>query len=981
MRRLLRPSRLIFAALILVICYGLAGFFLVPYIIKSHVLPAVSEKLHRPVLVKEVEVNPFLLTLRVTGFEIREPDQSTLIGFDEFFVNFQSVSLVRRAYVFDTIRLAMPYVSLKVSEKGRVNLADLIPPDDQAQQSQTPQPEKPPSPLPAIEIEHFELSQGIVEFRDDSKPTPYSLDIVPIRIELKDFHTKPGGDNTYAFTAELGKGETLAWEGMVSLEPIQSSGKFALSGVNLHSLWPYLHDRFRFDLTDGTFSAAASYAFDAGGSPLNLHVSRANARIQNLKLQEDGSLDPVISIPIVTVDGVDVDLAKQSVSVDSIAVENASWTAWLNPDGTVNYQQLFVPKDSPPPAASPAGPAAESVSEKPWSVLLKQVAIKNHAIDFEDRSLPSPAHLTIEALSAETHDVHVPLKGPLPLTVDMHLNKAGQIHVEGSIVPDPFQADLDLAFKDITIRPFQPYFEKAARIDVQSGAVNLNGKAHFATKHPEGPLLSFDGNISVTLLAVADRAQGNEIASLKALFLNKVHLTVDRTVVAIGEITIQQPVVQVVVQSDGSLNLSKLASGDASPSTTEEKPVSLQKSKAAPVPVTVGVVNLVKAAATFRDASLEPAVRTGISDLTGTIKGLSSKQLAKADVDLAGRVDKVAPLKITGTINPLSEVAFTDLVMTLDNMDLTPEGPYSGKYVGYRLSKGKLSFDLKYKISQKVLEAENKVLVDQLTFGDKTNSPDATSLPVPLAVALLKDRKGRIEIDLPIRGDLGDPDFKYGKVVLSTLLNLLTKIVASPFTLMGKLIPGGGDGEELQFIEFQPGSAAVVSEETKKIEALAKALEERPGLRLDITGTADPTRDRDAIRVNKLNEELRTMRQRERGKAAAKDEPLSIDDEQRLVTELYEQRRNQLAASAPPQPAGAPLKPLTVQEMKQQLTASLPVNETDLRTLARQRAEQVRDQLIEVGKLAEERVFLQEIDSTASGNEKVRSRLAITAGS
>jgi hypothetical protein len=292
-----------------------------------------------------------------------------------------------------------------------------------------------------------------------------------------------------------------------------------------------------------------------------------------------------------------------------------------------------------------------------------------------------------------------------------------------------------------------------------------------------------------------------------------------------------------------------------------------------------------------------------------------------------------------------------------------------------------LSFNLKYKISQKQLEAENSIVVDQLTFGEKTNSLDATSLPVLLAVALLQDRKGRIEIDMPIRGDLSDPDFKYGKVVLSTLLNLLTKVVASPFTLLGKLIPGGGAGEELQFIEFQPGSAAVVSEETKKIGVLAKALEERPGLRLDITGTADATLDRDALRATKLTEQLHAMRQRERGKTATKDEPLSIDDEQRLVTELYDQRRNQLVASASPQPAGASSKPLTLQEMKQQLAASLPVDETELRTLARQRAEQVRDQLIEVGKLAEERVFLQETDPTASGNEKVRSRLTITAGS
>jgi hypothetical protein len=535
--------------------------------------------------------------------------------------------------------------------------------------------------------------------------------------------------------------------------------------------------------------------------------------------------------------------------------------------------------------------------------------------------------------------------------------------------------------KDIAIRPFQRYFQKAVHLDVSSGTVNVEGTLHLAVEHPRSPLLSFDGNAGLASLSLTSRGQDDELASLKSLALNQIHLTVEPTSVSIKEITLQEPTVRVALQSDGRLNFGLLAPAEPGSVATDQKAEVSTKPKGPPVVVTIGTVKLVKTVATFIDDRFQPSVHMGISELSGTIKGLSSKQLARADVDLAGLVDKVAPLKIIGTINPLSEEAFTDLAITFENMDLTAGGPYSEKYVGYNLSKGKLSFNLKYKISQKQLEAENSIVVDQLTFGEKTNSLDATSLPVLLAVALLQDRKGRIEIDMPIRGDLSDPDFKYGKVVLSTLLNLLTKVVASPFTLLGKLIPGGGAGEELQFIEFQPGSAAVVSEETKKIGLLAKALEERPGLRLDITGTADATLDRDALRATKLTEQLHAMRQRERGKTATKDEPLSIDDEQRLVTELYDQRRNQLVASASPQPAGASSKPLTLQEMKQQLAASLPVDETELRTLARQRAEQVRDQLIEVGKLAEERVFLQETDPTASGNEKVRSRLTITAGS
>ena len=349
--------------------------------------------------------------------------------------------------------------------------------------------------------------------------------------------------------------------------------------------------------------------------------------------------------------------------------------------------------------------------------------------------------------------------------------------------------------------------------------------------------MSYEGNVRVEGLSVADRDQGDEVASLQTLSLNKVLVTVDPTTVSIKEVGLQQPMAHLVVQPDGGLNLGRLAVVAPPSASADEKPVEPQKAKSPPVPMTIGVVKLVKAAATFRDNSVQPPVQTGISDLTGTIKGLSSKQLARADVDLSGRVGKVASLKIVGTINPLSEDAFTDLTISLGGMDLTAEGPYSSKFVGYGLSKGKLSLDLKYRVSQKQLEAENKVVVDQLTFGEKVDSPDATSLPVMLAVALLKDRQGRIDIDLPIRGDLKDPDFKYGKAVLSVLLNLLTKIVASPFTLMGKLIPGGGDGEELQYLEFDPGAVAVAATELKKVEAIAKGLEERPGLRLEITGT------------------------------------------------------------------------------------------------------------------------------------------------
>ena len=956
MRWLFRPSRLAILALSLVFIYTFVGFFLVPYLIKAYAIPAIAEKLKRPVLVKEVQLNPFALSLRVTGFEIRESNQSALLGFEEFFIDFQASSLIRRAYVFDTIRLTVPYVSARVFNDGRMNLAELVLSDGGSQSVAPQQAETTKGEVPAIEIGEFEIAQGIVEFRDDSKPKPYVLDIVPIHIVLKNFHTKPGGDNAYAFTAELGKGETLSWAGTVSLEPIQSSGTLSLSGVKLPNLWQYLHDRFRFDIIDGTVAADARYAFDAAATPVKLQISQANIRIERLAVRENGSLDPVITIPALNVEGVDVDLATREVTVRNIAVERASFTAWLNPDGTVNYQQMFIPVDStqPPPAANSASP--KSKDEKPWAVWFKEITLKDHAIDFDDRTLSTPAHVEVRALTVKTRDVRIPIKEALPIEVEVQLNETGTIRVNGSVLPNPFQADVALVLKDIAIRPFQPYFEKFARIDIQSGVVNLDGTLHLATEHPNGPLMSYDGNVSIEALSVADRDQGDEVASLQALYLKTVRVTVNPTTVSIQEVGLQQPLAHLVVLPDGGLNLSKLAATPPPSAAVDEKPAEPQKAQSSPVPVTVGVVKLAKAAVTFQDNSVQPPVQTELSNLTGTIKRLSSKQLARADVDLTGRVGKAAPLKIAGTINPLSEDAFTDLTVTLGGMDLTAEGPYSGKYVGYGLSKGKLSLDLKYKVSQKQLEAENKVVVDQLTFGEKVDSPDATSLPVPLVVALLKDRKGRIDIDLPIRGDLNDPDFKYGKVVLSTLLNLLTKIVASPFSLMGKLIPGGGDEEDLQFIAFPPGSTTVPDAEIKKLEALAKGLEERPSLRLEVSGTADLVRDRQALNRMKLQADIQVMWQRERGKPSAKGEPVPTDDEQRFIQEIYEAHQKKAVLSAALPKDDGPAKPLTVEDMKQVLMAAMPLDEEALRTLARQRADQVRKQLTDEGKLADERV-------------------------
>ena len=976
MRRFFRPLPLAIGSGVALLLYTLGGFFLLPYLITTYGVPKVSETIRHPVVVREVAVNPFELSLRITGLEIRETDQTPMVGFEEFFVNFQAVSLFRLAYVFDAIRLTMPYVTVKVGSNGHLNLLDLVPPDAPADQLPPAKTSEQPGSIPAVQIGVFEIVQGIVEFRDESKPRPVAIDIVPIGIVLRNFHTKPGGDNTYLFAAELGKGEVLDWNGTIALEPIRSEGTLALSGVKIPTVFQSVQGQFNFDIPAGTIDAKVPYRFDMGTAPLDFIVSDAFLHLADIGVVEKGDLDPVISVPSFGIDGIQVDLRQHKVSISSIGLANASDRVWLNPDKSLNLQALFAPVESgvavetPVPAASTKEPAKDA---SPWSVAVKEVHIKNHTVRFEDRSLLSTMQAKVVIKSARSHDLAWPITGPIPLTVDQTINDTGTFTLDGQMVASPFQADFTLALKDLGLVPFEPYLEQATRVGIDDGSLDIDGSFHLAVEHPKAPLMTFRGNLGVKTLALVNRDERLPFASWKHLLLKQIALTVDPTTVALDEVGLDQLRVQLVVQSDGTMNLSHLVKAQKE---TEAKPAPTPKpspGKPKPAPeITIKTVKLIKGAVIFHDDSIVPTVRTGLEELTGTVKGLSSKQVAKADVDLSGKLGRVAPLRIVGKINPLSENAFTDISVKFDNIDLTTAGPYSGKYVGYPIRKGKLFLDLAYKISQHELEAENKVLIDQLGFGEKTDSPDATSLPVPLVVALLKDRKGQIAIDLPVRGNLKDPDFKYGRVLLNTVVTLLGKAVTSPFALIGSLV--GGSGEELHAIEFSPGRSDLTESETKKLTMLVTVLTERPALSLDVAGAADTRVDARVLAEDQFLERLRQLKLEEIGKPSGKEPgpAFSPDDEFRLTTAWYV-KQFPLAAGQPDAP------PPSVAEMKARLLQSITIDEGRLRLLAQRRAERIREWLTQQGQIEEARVFMLEAGFKDGSGATVPTALTMAA--
>ena len=371
----------------------------------------------------------------------------------------------------------------------------------------------------------------------------------------------------------------------------------------------------------------------------------------------------------------------------------------------------------------------------------------------------------------------------------------------------------------------------------------------------------------------------------------------------------------------------------------------------------------------FADLTLSPNFTIGIQQLQGSVSELSSRELARADVDLAGSVDGYAPVSIRGQINPLSEVAYTDIVMAFDGIELTTFTPYFSKFAGYRIERGKMTLNLRYRLNASHLDAENKIILNQLTLGDKVESPDATSLPVKLAVALLKDSKGVIDLDIPISGSLDDPEFSVFPIVLKALMNLLWKIVTAPFALLGSLF--GGGGEDLQYVQFSPAVDTLARDQDQKLQAVARGLAGRPALQMEIRGASSPVEDRRALAEAALLARIR----------AGGNGPLAGHEESRIL-EVYRQTFRE----DPGKLAGADVRnervrdSIVVAAARERLIDSTLVPEADLRALAQRRAAAVRAYLAGPGKIDPARIFLQEVDTGTQAQEhSVRVTMTLTA--
>ncbi|MDH3453572.1 MAG: DUF748 domain-containing protein, partial [Desulfuromonadales bacterium] len=415
---------------------------------------------------------------------------------------------------------------------------------------------------------------------------------------------------------------------------------------------------------------------------------------------------------------------------------------------------------------------------------------------------------------------------------------------------------------------------------------------------------------------------------------------------------------------------------DAQPTATEEN----RDQASTPPAIGIGTVTLQGGYVDFTDRNLPRPFHADMRELGGRIEGLSSDPEARATVDLRGSLRNQSPLTISGAINPLAEKLFLDLKLSFNDIELSPLSPYSGTYVGYLIQKGKLNLALEYYLEEGQLKARNEVFLDQFTFGEAVASDKATSLPVKLAVALLKDRKGEIHLDIPVFGSLDDPQFSISGVVWTVIRNLLVKAATSPFALLGALV-GAGD-EDFSSVSFEYGSARLITAEKDKLQHMAQALSGRPSLEVEVSGFIDPDNDAEGYRREQLAMQIKRLKyldlvKQEKLAEGVKEEDVTV------AAEEYADYLWQVYSEADfPKPRSfiGMTKKLPEAEMEKLIYANTSVTEDQLAELARARALAVQGFLIGEGQLAKERVFLKEPDIKAAPAKETARRARVELG-
>ena len=966
MRRIKKP---LWWLSIFLVLFTVTGFLFLPPLLKMILAKKLSENLHRQVTIQKIKINPYALTLEVKGFLVKERGSANnFVSFDEIFVNLSSLSLAKRAVILEEARIIKPYCKVVRNKDESYNFSDLL-------GKPKPEPEKKTEPV-RFSLNNISISGASVDFIDGPKDTTHTVRDLAI--------TLPSVSNR-AYDIEIFvqpklsaaiNGEPFSLQGKTKpfADSLQTNLDIVIKDIDLVHYLPYVPMKLNCKLLSGALDVKTKIAFiryKDKGPVLDL---TGTIGLRNI------SVDDLENKPLLRLSSASIDLGSlkplsKNFHVTKVILQSPEVAVKRGKEGKINLLSLVGQETKTPVQNEAAGtPPAAKPGESPL-VVIDQFQIQQGKLSFNDAVPAEPVILNINDLTLQVDKLSTAKGSKGMLSLTLALEKQGSLSLKGPVSIDPLNAELAVDTKDVALDTFQPYFTDKVKIHLTDGKFSTAGNLGLIDSKEAGLKINYTGTALVANFASVDKENGKDFLKWKALFFDSINAGTNPLSVDIKGISLTDFYSRVTINPDGTLNVQQIVEAEK-PATASPPAQPAQQAQASATTgkeaqdINIEKITLQGGRVDFSDYTIKPRYSTQLKNLGGRISGLSLGKNKTADVELRGKIGSDVPFEIVGKINPSSDNFFVDLSAKIRNLDLSPMTPYSGKYLGYKIEKGKFSLEIKYLIVKKKLESQNKIFFDQFTLGDKVESKDAVQLPVKLAISLLKDRTGKIDLDIPVTGNLDDPEFSVWKIIMKVLKNILVKAATAPFALIGSMF---GGGEDLSYIEFDYGIARVNDENLKKIDNMVKALSDKPSLQIEITGYSDAENDPEGLKTYFLNQKVKAQKLQKSGKRGKEisvdDVTIEPDEYEKYLTLAYK------AAKFPkPRTMVGLLKKLPVPEMEKLMLTNTKITDDDLRGLASQRALNVKELITKSGQVTADRVFIIEPKSlTPEKKENIKN--------
>jgi len=872
--------------------------------------------------------NPFTFNAEVRGASLAEPDGSPFAAFDRASVNLSLASLVREGIVLDDVSLLGLSLHLRRTGEETFNFSDLLPPASAEAEADSD------APIPAVTINRLSFTAQRLRLSDETRAEPFSTHYDGISINVSELSTVIEEGKPYRISASAESGGVLDWQGTVSIPAAHSEGKLAITGLSLRPLWRFAKPWLNFELQSGELSVQGDYSL-SWTEEIDYSVRNGKVELKALDLQplQPGQLaDTGVTLGQLAISDISVAGSEQRVGVAEVLVDGLDIAGWSE-GAQVSLAKLFAPRNLP----APDDDAPDDEAGSDWQLQVSDIRMQNGGLRWRSE-YTEPPQLVVSPLNARIQDVAWPLQGDSPLSLALTINDTTQFALDGVLALDSGRGSLNYKLETLPLAWFNPNLPEALKANITAGHLDVTGDVSLNEFLPE--TVQLGGSIN----GFSGQMQGAEEALTRwdTVRWEQLRVNLEERQVSLQKLVIHDYEGRLHIAKDGSINASRIWQEEVGEKAGE---IAHDLQLDRPWQVDIPEIFISGSAIDFQDESLPIPFRTVIGDVGGSILNISSAAETATSVDIKGSVDGYAPVVLKGSAKPLATPPALDLKLTFTGVDMVLLSPYSGTYAGYVIERGLLNLDLGYSLENDHLKGNNEVIIDQLKLGEKTDSDKAVDLPLELALALLTDINGVIDLKVPVEGDVDDPSFAIGSVIAGAVVNLITKAVTAPFALLGSLV---GTEDDLQKVAIPTGSSRLGELSKNKLGLLYDALGQRPALTLVIRGQLQLQADRSALQRQALEQQL----------IAAGLPAADVASRGPGYMEAIDKRFAALAGNA---------GETSFQQRLDAVVATIAVSDEQLRELAQNRAVATKDYLVnELGLPADRAVIEQSAELDAS---------------